>query len=190
MPGQISFIHTSGWRVAQRAAPPYTGRVRSLATGFACLALALLAGSPAAAQDERRSLQSLIASSDLIVVGKISRTAQVERENDLHDISYNATRRYIAIVATITVEETLLGEQPGATVKFAYPKRSRVKGEPVYDANQDGIWLLRKSERPNEYLADEIGRFQSRERKEQLKTIIGRYSIKNVGDGKHAPEKP
>jgi len=135
------------------------------------------------------SIHSLIAASDLIVVGKIVRTAQVERDNDLQDISYNGTRRYIAIIGTITVEETLLGDAPGGPVKFVYPKRARLKGEPVYDLEQDGIWLLRRSElKQNEYLADEIGRYQSRDRKEQVKAIIAKFSIKNVGDSK--PDKP
>ena len=150
----------------------------------ALLVASFTVGVPAFAVEERQSLQSLVASSDLIVVGKIARTAQVERDNDLQDISYNGNRRYIAIVATLAIDETLMGDAPGSSVKFVYPKRSRVKGEPVYDADQDGVWLLRKSERPNEYLADEIGRFQSRDRKEQLKAIIARFSIKNVGDGK------
>lgn len=155
--------------------------------GLTFLLVALFAGTPAVAQeDEPQSIHQLIASSDLVVVGKITRTAQVERDNELQDISYNGKHRYIAIVATVAVEETLLGEPPGASVKFVFPKRSRVKGEPVYDPDQDGVWLLRKSERPNEYLADEIGRFQSRDNKEQVKAIIARFSIKNIGEMKDA----
>lgn len=163
---------------------------RLLAVSLSALfAVSLLAGVSVAATDEPASLHSLIAASDLIVVGKIVRTAQVERDNDLHDISYNGTRRYIAIVATLTVEETLMGDAPNGPVKFVYPKRSRIKGEPVYDPDQDGVWLLRRSERAGEYLADEIGRFQSRDRKEQLKAIIAKFSIKNVGEGGNDKEK-
>ena len=150
----------------------------SAATFFAASLVALSVG---AVTDEPPSLHSLIAASDLIVVGKIVRTAQVERDNELSDISYNGNRRYIAIVATLTVEETLMGDAPTSPVKFVYPKKARVKGEPVYDAEQDGVWLLKRSERPNEYVADEIGRYQSKDRKEQLKAIIAKFSIKNVG---------
>ena len=82
-----------------------------------------------------------------------------------------------------------MGDAPGGPVKFVYPKRARLKDEPVYDLEQDGVWLLRRSElKTNEFLADEIGRFQSRDRKEQVKAIIAKFSIKNVGDGK--PDKP
>lgn len=148
------------------------------------LTASLAAPSVRALSDDPPSIHSLIAASDLIIVGKIVRTAQVERENDIQDISYNGTRRYIAIVATVTVEETLMGDAPGGPVKIVYPKRSRMKDEPVYDLDQDGVWLLRRSElKPNEFLADEVGRFQSRDRKEQVKAIIAKFSIKNVGEG-------
>lgn len=177
----------SGARRLTASGPrPYTGLVRRLhaVSTAALVALSLLSGvSVAATDDEPASLHSLIAASDLIVVGKIVRTASVERDNDLQDISYNGSRRYIAIVATLTVEETLMGDSPTGPVKFVYPKRARVKGEPVYDPEQDGVWLLRRSERANEYVADEIGRFQSRDRKEQVKAIIAKFSIKNVGEG-------
>ena len=167
-------------------------RLSGFASGCLVAAVGLLTfAAPAVAiEDEPPSLHSLIAASDLIVVGKIVRTAQVERDNELFDISYNGNKRYQAIVATVTVEETLMGDKidAGSNIKFVYPKRSRVKGEPVYDAAQDGVWLLRRSERPNEYLADEIGRFQSKDRKEQVKAIIARFSIKNVGDGKDTKE--
>ena len=155
---------------------------------FIPLAAALLLSVPASAADEPPSIQSLIASSDLVVVGKIVRTAQVERDNELFDISYNASRRYIAIVATLQVEETLLGDPPTGNVKFVYPKRPRLSGEPVYDLEQDGVWLLKRTEKGNEFLADEIGRFQKRERKEQVKAIIARFSITKAGET--APEKP
>ena len=87
------------------------------------------------------------------------------------------------MIATLQVEETLHGELPSGAVKFTYPKRPRLSGEPVYDPEQDGVWLLRKAENGREYLADEIGRFQPRERKEQVKAIIARFSF-----GKEKPE--
>lgn len=147
-------------------------------------AVALLAlPVPASAADDRPSIHSLIAASDLVVVGRIARTAQVERDNDMHDISYNGSRRYIAVIATLQVEETLLGDAPTGPVKFVYPKRPRLAGEPVYDLDQDGVWLLRRAENGREYLADEIGRFQPRERKEQVKAIIARFSINNNAGG-------
>lgn len=165
----------------------YTGFVRRLPVVLvaALIALSLVAGVSGAAtgDDEPASLHSLIAASDLIVVGKIVRTAQVERDNDLQDISYNGARKYTAIVATLTIEETLMGDNPSGPIKFVYPKRARIKGEPVYDPDQDGVWLLRRSERANEYLADELGRYQSRDRKEQVKAIIAKFSIKNIGNG-------
>ena len=180
-------------RLTRREPHPYTDFVRwfqvvsvasFLAASFAALPVRAVGGSNSV-DGEPPTIHSLIAASDLIVVGKITRTAQVERDNDLQDISYNGTRRYIAIIATIAVEETLMGEAP-LNVKFVYPKKSRLKGEPVYDVDQDGVWLLRRSElKTNEYLADEVGRFQSRDRKEQVKAIIAKFSIKNVGDGKN-----
>ena len=63
------------------------------------------------------SLNQLVNQSDLIVVGKIVRTTQVDRENDLSDISYNHTARYTAVIATVQVEETLKGES-GTMVKL------------------------------------------------------------------------
>lgn len=173
---------------------PYTGFVRWLKTVLmASFLAAAVAPIPVrAVTSDPPTIHSLIAASDLIVVGKIVRTAQVERDNDLQDISYNGTRRYIAIIGTLTVEETLMGDAPSGPVKIIYPKRARLKDEPVYDLEQDGIWLLRRSElKANEYLADEIGRYQSRDRKEQVKAIIAKFSIKNVGDGKSdGGEKP
>lgn len=164
--------------------------MRWLRAAQAVTFFAALAAVPAGAyNDEPPSLHSLIAASDLIVVGKIARTAQVERDNELHDISYNGNRRYIAVVATLAVEETLMGDAPSGPVKFVFPKRARIQGEPVYDPDQDGVWLLRRSERPNEYVADEIGRFQSKDRKEQVKAIIAKFSIKNVG-GDGSADKP
>ena len=137
--------------------------------------------------DEGPSLHGLIASSDVIVVGRIVRTTLVERDNELADISYNLKPRYTAVIATVEVTETIKGEAP-STLKFTYPKRARVSGEPVYDSGQDGVWLLRKSEKRDEYVADETGRFQPRERKEQIKAILARS--KNSGAGGDKPEKP
>ena len=189
-------------------AHPYTGFVRWFSARsplrwppavLAASAAAVLAvATDVSAYEEPPSLHSLIPASELIVVGKIVRTAQVERDNDLQDVSYNGKKRYIAVVATLNVEETLLGDAPGAAVKLVFPKRARVQGEPVYDSDQDGIWLLRKSERQGEYIADEIGRFQPRERKEQIKAIIAKFSIKDLGggtagdseDAKPSPSKP
>lgn len=137
--------------------------------------------------EEPPSLSVLIASADLIVIGKIVRTTQVERDNDLAEFSYNKSPRFTAVVATIEVNETIKGEAP-PMVKFVFPKRARVKGEPVYDFGQDGVWLLRRSEqKQNEYVADEIGRYQRRERKEQIKTIFAAQRI-NKGSDKEAPE--
>lgn len=171
--------------MTRREAGPYTDFVRWLpVVSFLFASLVALPVRAVINDGEPPTIQSLIAASDLIVVGKIVRTAQVERDNDLQDISYNGTRRYIAIIATLTVEETLMGDAPGGPVKFVYPKRARLKDEPVYDLEQDGVWLLRRSElKTNEFLADEIGRFQTRDRKEQVKAIIAKFSIKNAGDG-------
>ena len=142
--------------------------------------------APARGGDEPPSLNVLVVSADLIVVGKIGRTTFVERDNDLEDISYNKTRRYTAVIATLDVNETLKGDAP-STLKFTFPKRARVKGEPVYDNGQDGVWLLRKSEKKdNEFLADEIGRYQPRERKEQIKAILAR--AKDKGDRNDGPK--
>lgn len=121
---------------------------------------------------EAPSLHTLVASADMIVVGRIVRTTQVDRPNDLDDISYNKASRYTAVIGTIQVEEIMKGNATGGTVKVNYPKRPRVAGEPVYDPDQDGVWLLRKSDRRDEYLADEVGRFQPRERKELIKAIL------------------
>lgn len=118
------------------------------------------------------TLHTLVASADVIVIGRIVRTTLVDRPNDIDDISYNKASRYTAVIGTIQVEEIIKGTAAGGTVKLNFPKRPRVSGEPVYDPDQEGIWLLRKSERRDEYLADEIGRFQPRERKEHIKAII------------------
>jgi hypothetical protein len=141
--------------------------------GFAAalVALASLAVAAPASGDDERSLNQIALNSDLIVVGHVVRTTQVERDNDLEDIAYNHTHRYTAIIALIAVDETLKGDA-AQTVKFTYPKQPRVPGEQVYDLGQDGVWLLRKSEKPGEYLADEKGRFQPRERKEQVRAIL------------------
>src|SRR5688500_9308166 len=150
-------------------------------------AATLWLGTAFAAYDEDPpSLQALVASSDIIVVGKIVRTTQVERDNELAEISYNKSPRYTAVIATIEVNETIKGEPP-QMVKFVYPKRARVKGEPVYDSGQDGVWLLRRSEKKeNEFLADEVGRYQRRERKEQIKAILAVQKV-NKGSDKEPP---
>ena len=138
---------------------------------------ALLIASSAPARDARNdngeppTLHALVLSSDLIVVGKISRVMMVDRENDLADISYNHTPRFTAVIATIQVDDTLRGDQ-ATTVRFTYPKMPRVSGEPVYDVGADGVWLLRKSDKRDEWVADEQGRLQPRERKEQIRAIL------------------
>ncbi len=146
-------------------------------------------GAQAAPFDEGPSLAALIASSDVIVVGRIVRTTLVERDNELADISYNLKPRYTAVIATVEVSETIKGEAP-TLVKFTYPKRARVSGEPVYDPGQDGVWLLRKSEKREEFVADETGRYQPRERKEQIKAILSRSSSKSGNGNGDKPEKP
>lgn len=147
-------------------------------------AFAAAAATAASQYDEGPSLAALVASSDVIVVGRIVRTTLVERDNELADISYNLTSRYTAVIATVEVAETIKGDAP-AMIKFTYPKRARVSGEPVYDPGQDGVWLLRKSEKRDEYVADETGRYQPRERKEQIKVIFSRSKTGNGGK----PEK-
>lgn len=140
-------------------------------------AAAFLFATPAPGRDARNenseppTLHALVLSSDLIVVGKIVRTMQVDRENDLADISYNHTPRFTAVIATIQVDDTLRGDAT-QTVRFTYPKMPRVSGEPVYDMVADGVWLLRKSEKRDEWIADEQGRLQPRERKEQIRAIL------------------
>ena len=138
---------------------------------FAATVATLLPAGSRAMDLEPRSLKTLVISSDVIVVGKIVRTTMVDRENDLSDISYNHTSRYTAVIATIQVDETLKGDATG-TVKFIFPKRSRISGEQVYDAGADGVWLLHKADKRDEFVADEAGRYQPRERKEQVKAII------------------
>ncbi len=151
----------------------------------ATLWLATLSAA-AALDDEPPPLSVLVASSDLIVVGKIVRTTQVERDNDLMEDSFNKSSRFTAVIATIEVNETIKGDAP-QTVKMVFPKRSRVKGEPVYDFGQDGVWLLRRSEKKeNEFVADEIGRYQRRERKEQIKAIFALQRT-NKGSDKEPP---
>lgn len=156
---------------------------------FAGLAALLLAAAVApgtshsADNNDPPTLKALVISSDAIVVGKIVRTTMVERENELADISYNHTPRFTAVIATIQVDETIKGD-PAAYVKFTYPKRARVTGEPVYDAGSEGVFMLRKSEKRDEYVADETGRLQPRARKEQIRAILGasRTSAKKGGD--------
>lgn len=143
------------------------------------------AATAASQFDEGPSLAALVASSDVIVVGRIVRTTLVERDNELADISYNLKPRYTAVIATLEVTETIKGEAP-TLVKFTYPKRARVSGEPVYDPGQDGVWLLRKAQKREEFVADETGRYQPRERKEQIKAIFARSK---TGNGEK-PEKP
>lgn len=159
----------------------YTGTVRRAllrgltpvvsAVVLAAVAVGHVPGGRAQSDPDGPSLHTLVASADVIVIGRIVRTTYVERPNDLGDISYNNAARYTAVIGTIQVEETLKGTT-GTTLKLNYPKRPRVSGEPVYDPDQDGVWLLRKSERRDEYLADEIGRFQPRENKEHIKAIL------------------
>jgi hypothetical protein len=117
------------------------------------------------------TLHSLVLSADQVVVGKIVKTTMVDRENDLADISYNHSSRFTAVIATIQVDETLKGD-PAATVRFTYPQRPRLASEPTYDLGNDGVWLLRKSDKRDEFVADEPGRLQPREHKEQIKAIL------------------
>lgn len=157
---------------------------RAAAVVFVLAAAASAAPAVSSALEaEPRSLKTLVISSDLIVVGKIVRTTMVDRENDLADISYNHTSRYTAVIATIQVDETLKGDASG-TVKFVFPKRARISGEQVYDPGSDGVWLLRKSDKRDEYVADEVGRYQPREHKEQVKAILAasRTSAKKTDD--------
>jgi hypothetical protein len=132
------------------------------------------------------SLHALVASSDMIVVGKIVKTTMVDRENELSDISYNHSPRFTAVIATLQVDETIKGD-PATTVKFTYPKRARITGEPVYDQGQDGVWLLRKSDKRDEYIADETGRLQPRERKEQIKAVLASFRGKKPPDDEKSP---
>ena len=135
-------------------------------------------------QDEvdKPSLTQLVLTSDVVVVGKITRTTEVERDNDLADISFNHKRRYTAVIAQITVDETLRGD-PNATVKFTYPREPRVQGEPTYDMGQDGVWLLRRSDRPGEYLANDPGRLQPRDFKEQIRAILASATTQKIDSG-------
>src|SRR5205823_6299002 len=124
----------------------------------------------------------LVLTSDVVVIGKITRTTEVERDNDLADISFNHKRRYTAVIAQIAVDETLHGDAV-TTIKFTYPREPRIHGEPVYDMGQDGVWLLRRSDKPGEYLANEPGRFQPRDFKEQIRAILSSAKTQKIDTG-------
>lgn len=182
-----SDVRRRGWRTRTfrgRFPPP------PLLLSLLALALLLVAGPIARAGDEdddAPTLHALVLSSDLIVVGKIVHTTYLDRENDLADISYNHEKRYTAVIGTIRVDDTLKGE-PVTQVRFTFPKLPRVHGEPTYDLGNDGVWLLRKSDKRDEYVADEPGRFLPRGRKEQIRAILIAAHPRS-GNGQKGSEK-
>lgn len=109
--------------------------------------------------------ENLIAQSDLVVIGKITAIKEGGRGNK--DIN----------IATISVSEVLKGAKDLKEVKLAFPspKRNMMASTDIfYNLDQEGIWLLRKDEKQNYYLADYPARFQPLENADKIKEIIGK----------------
>jgi hypothetical protein len=104
------------------------------------------------------SYQSLIADSDLIVVGKVGTPS-----DSAHDEGWTACGQ-------ITVSQTLKGVVPHQGVKVDYPSRrpaayggseiEALPGEVIFEQGQEGIWFLKKNTATNHYVASHPGRFK------------------------------
>lgn len=135
-----------------------------------------------------RSLGQIAASSDLIITGRIVRVMSLERENKIKDRSFNRRSRYIVKLAWIEVDEVLKGNaQERDRVKLVYPAQARISGEPVYEDHQRGVWLLRHSERPGEFLADHPRRYQKLRKLDKIKAMVS--SMGPAKDAKSAPKR-
>lgn len=130
------------------------------------------------------SIRDVAVRSDMIIVGRIVRVMSVERKNELAEFSFNQEKRYEARLAWIEVDSVLAGNvSKDQRVKIVYPAQPRVPHEPVYDDDQQGIWLLRRSEKRGEYLADHPARFQDLSRLDQVKAIVSQIRTSS-GNGK------
>jgi hypothetical protein len=114
---------------------------------------------------EKISDEDLITQSDLVVVGKI--TAIKEGGSDEKDVS----------IATVTISDVIKGAKDIKEVKLAFPSKKRqmmASTDIFFDLNQEGVWLLRKDEKQDYYLADYPDRFQPKENAEKIKAIVSK----------------
>ena len=113
--------------------------------------------------------EQLVAQTDLIVVGKITKIVE------------GGARPKDKSIATITVSEVVKGEKglkilKGLkTVKLGFPSRNRrmmASTDIFYKNGQQGIWLLRKAKDKDYFLADYPARLQPIKNLDKIKAIV------------------
>jgi hypothetical protein len=116
---------------------------------------------------EHISDERLVSRSDLIVTGKITRLIS----GGQHDASSEG--------AVIRVDQVLKGSRGLRTVRLCSvtgDNEERSGAGILLQENQEGIWLLRRSEKPGYYIAEYPGSFKPFRELDDIKTILERNS--------------
>lgn len=130
--------------------------------GFACM-VAVGAAGGVSAMWAKMTLEELIHSSDLVVLGTLE-TLGPERRGRFE-------------IGTIAIEEVLAGRKDLTEATLLVPARDRgirSSTEVTYRAGQRGVWFLRLQPEPEGmfYLADHPQRFQPLDALDQVKAAL------------------
>lgn len=149
---------------------------RQITQGIMTVGLILgigLTANNSSAMWEKMSIENLVLRSELIVVGEI--VAVTRADNSLRD------------VATIRVDEILMGPQGLTTVLLVMPGRERAvhsSRDLMYTENQRGVWFLRKqpASARDQYLADHPQRLQRMEQLGVVREVLQRLHARHAKD--------
>lgn len=109
----------------------------------------------------------LISTSDIIVVGKITKVKE------------GGSRRNSKSFAVIEVTEVLKGKRRTKQVRLAFPSRNRRLRETTeiyYSEGQEGIWFLQKAKMRNYYFARHLNSLQPIGELEKVRVLLGKGS--------------
>ncbi len=184
-PGDQAIYFTKGWLYGQSIAVVEVGKLSNStrAAGPAALTAQNEQVTKAVEKLGDKDLRTRVASSELVVVGKVTSVKPAEALTAAIRSARLSEHDPQFLEATIEVERTEKGQLSGNTVKVVFPSSMDVMWykAPKLKVGQEGAFILHADEMkrvigavnlPKVYTVLDSNDFQSRDRQEQLRKVI------------------